>query len=39
MDEYTCRELAWELLCPGLPEEVARARRWTRDILTNYPCA
>lgn len=39
MDEYTCGELAWELLCPGLPEEVARARRWTRDVLINCPCA
>jgi anti-sigma regulatory factor (Ser/Thr protein kinase) len=25
--------------CPGSPEEVARARRWTRDVLRNSPCA
>lgn len=28
----------WELTCPGTPEEVARARRWTRDILHDLPC-
>ncbi|MBB1243136.1 ATP-binding protein [Streptomyces durbertensis] len=39
MDEYTSRVRVWELLCPGIPEEVARARRWTRDILTDCPCA
>lgn len=25
--------------CPGSPEEVARARRWTRDVLRDSPCA
>ncbi|MBA6439676.1 ATP-binding protein [Streptomyces sp. GMR22] len=26
-------------MCPGSREEVTRARRWTRDILSNHPCA
>jgi anti-sigma regulatory factor (Ser/Thr protein kinase) len=39
MDEYTSKVQVWELLCPGLPDEIARARRWTRDILTGCPCA
>lgn len=25
--------------CPGFPEEVSRARRWTRDILRDSPLA
>jgi anti-sigma regulatory factor (Ser/Thr protein kinase) len=25
--------------CPGFPEEVSRARRWTRDILSGSPLA
>ncbi|WP_314176172.1 ATP-binding protein [Streptomyces winkii] len=29
----------WELLCPGRPEEVSRARRWTRDVLAGCPQA
>ncbi|MGK5446444.1 ATP-binding protein [Streptomyces radiopugnans] len=29
----------WELSCPRLPAEVGRARRWTRDILHDSPCA
>ncbi|MFE1781725.1 ATP-binding protein [Streptomyces sp. NPDC059506] len=24
---------------PGTPEEIARARRWTRDVLRGLPCA
>lgn len=39
MHEYTSRVRIWELTCPGLLEEVGRARRWTRDILSNTPCA
>ncbi|MER5885076.1 ATP-binding protein [Streptomyces sp. NPDC001941] len=27
----------WGLICPGAPEEVARARRWTRDVLREHP--
>ncbi|WFB07794.1 ATP-binding protein [Streptomyces sp. LX-29] len=38
MDEYTSRVRVWGLICPGLHEEVARARRWTRDILSGHPC-
>ncbi|MFC9226372.1 ATP-binding protein [Streptomyces hygroscopicus] len=29
----------WGLTCPGFPEEIGRARRWTRDILSDHPCA
>ncbi|WP_229924299.1 ATP-binding protein [Streptomyces sulfonofaciens] len=29
----------WELTCPGLLEEVGRARRWTRDVLSDSPHA
>lgn len=25
------------MICPGSPEEVARARRWTRDVLREHP--
>lgn len=31
------RPRVWELTCPELPEEVSRARRWTRDILQGLP--
>lgn len=27
----------WELTCPGHLEEVGRARRWTRDVLSDSP--
>ncbi|MFC0847180.1 ATP-binding protein [Streptomyces noboritoensis] len=27
----------WGLICSGSPEEVARARRWTRDVLRAHP--
>lgn len=39
MDEYTSRRRIWELTCPGLPEEVGRVRRWTRDVLGDSRCA
>lgn len=41
MDEYVSRvkPRVWGLSCPGSPEEVARARRWTRDVLRGSPCA
>ncbi|WP_130799528.1 ATP-binding protein [Streptomyces otsuchiensis] len=39
MDEYTSKVRVWELLCPGLPAEVGRAKRWTRDVLTGHPHA
>jgi len=39
MDEYTSKLRVWGLTCPGFPEEISRARRWTRDILTNSPHA
>ncbi|GAA3627694.1 ATP-binding protein [Streptomyces chitinivorans] len=39
MDEYTSTVQVWELSCPRLPAEVGRARRWTRDILHDSPCA
>ncbi|MFJ3650500.1 ATP-binding protein [Streptomyces murinus] len=29
----------WGLSCPGFPEEIGRARRWTRDILRGSPLA
>jgi len=38
MDEYMSRVRVWGLSCPGHPEEVGRARRWTRDILRDSPC-
>ncbi|MFI9030270.1 ATP-binding protein [Streptomyces sp. NPDC053560] len=37
MDEYTSSGQVWELVCPRLPQEVGRARRWTRDILSDHP--
>ncbi len=39
MHEYTCTARVWGLTCPGFPEEVSRARRWTRDILRGSPLA
>ena len=39
MDEYMSSRRTWSLVCPGLPEEVGRVRRWTRDILGDSPCA
>ncbi|MCG7523885.1 ATP-binding protein [Streptomyces sp. OfavH-34-F] len=39
MHEYTSRSRVWGLSCPGFPEEVSRARRWTRDILRGSPLA
>ncbi|MGV9563908.1 ATP-binding protein [Streptomyces sp. NPDC003480] len=39
MHEYTSTIRAWGLTCPGFPEEVSRARRWTRDILRGSPLA
>ncbi|WP_431784470.1 ATP-binding protein [Streptomyces chumphonensis] len=39
MHEHTSTGHVWELLLPGLPEEVGRARRWTRDVLRGCPCA
>ncbi|MFD5029378.1 ATP-binding protein [Streptomyces sp. NPDC058405] len=39
MHEYTSTTRVWELLCPGLPEEVGRARHWTRDVLGEHPRA
>ncbi|WP_225447783.1 ATP-binding protein [Streptacidiphilus sp. P02-A3a] len=29
----------WGLSCPGCPEEIGRARRWAREILSGTPCA
>ncbi|MFJ5639842.1 ATP-binding protein [Streptomyces sp. NPDC093223] len=37
MHEYTSTTRVWGLSCPGFPEEVSRARRWTRDILRDSP--
>ncbi|MGW4271390.1 ATP-binding protein [Streptomyces seoulensis] len=37
MSETSAR--MWGLSCPGFPEEVSRARRWTRDILRGSPLA
>ncbi|MET8555956.1 ATP-binding protein [Streptomyces sp. NPDC004959] len=37
MHEYTSNTRVWGLSCPGSPEEVSRARRWTRDILRDSP--
>ncbi|MCL3992945.1 ATP-binding protein [Streptomyces lavenduligriseus] len=39
MHEYTSTARVWGLSCPGFPEEVSRARRWTRDILRDSPLA
>ncbi|MEU5108768.1 ATP-binding protein [Streptomyces sp. NPDC021354] len=39
MHEYMSSARAWGLTCPGFPEEIGRARRWTRDILSDHPCA
>ncbi|MGW3202679.1 ATP-binding protein [Streptomyces sp. NPDC001135] len=39
MHEYTSTARVWGLSCPGFPEEVSRARRWTRDILRGSPLA
>ncbi|MGI5349918.1 ATP-binding protein [Streptomyces sp. CA-250714] len=39
MHEYMSTRRIWELICPGLPEEVGRARRWTRDVLHDSPHA
>ncbi|NKQ26584.1 ATP-binding protein [Streptomyces galbus] len=39
MHEYTSIARVWGLSCPGFPEEVGRARRWTRDILRGSPLA
>ncbi|MEU1706403.1 ATP-binding protein [Streptomyces sp. NPDC005706] len=39
MHEYMSRARVWGLSCPGFPEEVSRARRWTRDILRGSPLA
>ncbi|MGW3814233.1 ATP-binding protein [Streptomyces sp. NPDC005046] len=39
MHEYTSTARVWGLTCPGFPEEVSRARRWTRDILRESPLA
>jgi anti-sigma regulatory factor (Ser/Thr protein kinase) len=39
MHEYTSSARVWGLTCPGFPEEVSRARRWTRDILRDSPLA
>lgn len=39
MHEYTSRVRIWELTCPGLLQEVGRARRWTRDVLSDTPYA
>lgn len=39
MHEYTSIARVWGLSCPGFPEEVSRARRWTRDILRGSPLA
>ncbi|MEW2403420.1 ATP-binding protein [Streptomyces sp. NPDC046862] len=39
MHEYTSTARVWGITCPGFPEEVSRARRWTRDILRGSPLA
>ncbi|MCX4661064.1 ATP-binding protein [Streptomyces uncialis] len=39
MHEYMSTAKVWGLSCPGFPEEVSRARRWTRDILRGSPLA
>ncbi|MFC4495807.1 ATP-binding protein [Streptomyces ovatisporus] len=35
MHEYTSTVRIWELSCPGYLEEIGRARRWTRDVLSD----
>ncbi|MFM9444899.1 ATP-binding protein [Streptomyces acidiscabies] len=37
MHEYMSQVQVWGLSCPGFPEEVGRARRWTRDVLRGSP--
>lgn len=39
MHEYMRASRVWGMSCPGSPEDVGRARRWTRDVLRNSPCA
>lgn len=39
MHEYMSTAKVWGLSCPGFPEEISRARRWTRDILRGSPFA
>lgn len=39
MHEYMRAQQVWELLGPGLPEAVGRARRWTGDVLIGHPRA
>ncbi|KPI06634.1 hypothetical protein OK074_4073 [Actinobacteria bacterium OK074] len=39
MHEYMSKARVWGLTCPGFPEEIGRARRWTRDILRGSPLA
>lgn len=39
MHEYISAVRVWECTFPGLPEEVGRARRFTRDVLGNAPYA
>lgn len=39
MHEYMSTGRIWELTCPGLLEEVSRARRWIRDVLHDSPHA
>ena len=39
MDEYMSSPRVWGLSCPGSPEEIGRARRWAREILSQTPCA
>ncbi|MEU8587036.1 ATP-binding protein [Streptomyces sp. NPDC048664] len=39
MHEYMSTARVWGMSCPGFPEEVSRARRWTRDILRGSPLA
>ncbi|WP_371654737.1 MULTISPECIES: ATP-binding protein [unclassified Streptomyces] len=42
MDEYMSgageHARVWGLICPGSLEEVGRARRWARDVLSGHPC-
>lgn len=37
MHEYTSKVRIWDLSCPGLREEVSRARQWVRGILADSP--
>lgn len=39
MDEYMSRRGVWYLTCRNSPEEIGRARRWTRDMLHDQPLA